>query len=311
MMNSLLRVLLVGVLVTLVFGRCEAAFAQSQSSRVEAPGLHYQYGAKLSEIQAYADGGDQEAQIQLAKAYLAGDLIPRDRVSAYFWFSLAAISTGSSAQEKAQTNEAKAELRKLEKVLTPAQVAQAEGMTRNWKAKDVLGSDRMKEAFARQFGHLLLTNGRVKPYFTDKLDRSDEGHYQNWATTIRFPGDNSFPCRGTTFGSTDEWLDCYLFSSLDVNRARAVFAAVDRYVWDLLPAGWYRGAEKGLEGTPLHIDSVCFSSNSTGRSQDTDPIPRGSFTVSLDNTDYVLGYSVHLRVQGGCFFKDLGQLEHR
>jgi TPR repeat protein len=55
----------------------------------------------LHDMQARAEAGQVEGQLELAKAYLTGTLLPRDRVMAYFWFNLAAAKGTSSGTEKA------------------------------------------------------------------------------------------------------------------------------------------------------------------------------------------------------------------
>ena len=144
LMNSAVRILLFAALLTPILGRWEIAFAQSEG---------------LVRIQVGADEGDQEAQLELANAYLAGGIVPRDRLMAYFWFNLAVASGGVSAIEIARSNEAWAARDKLGKLLTPEQIGQAEAMGREWRPKEVLGSDSLKTSFAEKFNLLLLPVG--------------------------------------------------------------------------------------------------------------------------------------------------------
>ena len=66
------------------------------------------------------------AYFALGNVYERGDLVPRDLVQAYMWFTLDA-DRGSDISQTAQRN--------LVGSLTPEQIAAAEGLARNWTEK--------------------------------------------------------------------------------------------------------------------------------------------------------------------------------
>jgi TPR repeat protein len=73
-----------------------------------------------------ADQGHAKAQNSLGTLYANGRGVPRDPVQAYLWFALSA----------AQDNAAAAENRKAAAAaMTPAQIAEAEKLVRDWKPK--------------------------------------------------------------------------------------------------------------------------------------------------------------------------------
>jgi TonB family protein len=79
-----------------------------------------------------ADQGDIVAQARLGEAYTKGLGVPQDYVQAHMWLNLAA----------AQGNESAAKARdQLAQSMTPAQVAEAQSMARDWKATPKASQD--------------------------------------------------------------------------------------------------------------------------------------------------------------------------
>jgi TPR repeat protein len=79
-----------------------------------------------------AEQGLADAQYNLGMKYWTGDGVPRDFVTAYMWFNLAAAqgSQGGKGSNGSQI------LRDdLEKEMTPAQIAEAQKLSREWKPK--------------------------------------------------------------------------------------------------------------------------------------------------------------------------------
>jgi TPR repeat protein len=73
-----------------------------------------------------AEQGDSLAQLSLGGMYFYGDGVPQDYVLAHMWFNLGA----AGGEKKA------AELRDmLAKQMTPAQIAEAQKLAREWKPK--------------------------------------------------------------------------------------------------------------------------------------------------------------------------------
>jgi uncharacterized protein len=71
-----------------------------------------------------ADQGDAFAQSNLAALYYRGEGVPQDKVHAYMWFDLAAAQGNQNA---VRNRDAAARL------MTPAQIAEAKKLAREWK----------------------------------------------------------------------------------------------------------------------------------------------------------------------------------
>ncbi len=88
--------------------------------------LPQNYTEALKWLRAAADQGHPLAQMKLGIMFEDGDGVPQDRVQAYMWFSLAAARgselAGASREE-------------LITHMTPAQVAEAQRLAREWKPK--------------------------------------------------------------------------------------------------------------------------------------------------------------------------------
>jgi hypothetical protein len=67
-----------------------------------------------------ADQGHAEAQTNLGVAYARGEGVPQDNVRAYMWFSPPKTSENLKIEAKD---------------MTPAQIAEAQKLAREWKAK--------------------------------------------------------------------------------------------------------------------------------------------------------------------------------
>ena len=82
------------------------------------------YATAVRLIRPLAEQGDATAQYNLGVFYDNGLDVPQDRVSAYMWFSLSA----------AQGKEGAATFRDLiARRMTPAQIAEAQKLAREWK----------------------------------------------------------------------------------------------------------------------------------------------------------------------------------
>jgi TPR repeat protein len=82
---------------------------------------------------ASAEQGFAEAQFILAVMYLNGKIVPEDDMEAYKWLNLAAPPF--RPEEHNDRDIAVAFRDKLRKRMTPAQVAEAQRLTREWKPK--------------------------------------------------------------------------------------------------------------------------------------------------------------------------------
>ncbi len=125
------------------------AAAQGNAMAQNSLGLTYERGQgvpkdyqkalrwyRLAQGQAYeeailsyrraANQGDATAQYNLGEMYMLGRGVPKDYTQAYVWVALAA----------AQDDKKAAGLRDyLESVMTPAQIAEAQRLVREWKPK--------------------------------------------------------------------------------------------------------------------------------------------------------------------------------
>jgi TPR repeat protein len=74
--------------------------------------------------QQRADQGDSNAQNNLGVLYYIGQGVPQDYVRAHMWFNLAAAGGDKAAAIRRDIVAAK---------MTPAQIAEAEKLAREWK----------------------------------------------------------------------------------------------------------------------------------------------------------------------------------
>lgn len=73
-----------------------------------------------------AEQGNALAQNSLGVMYGNGEGVPRDYVQAYMWFNLAAAQGEEESIENREI---------LTRSITPAQIAEAQALSRNWKPK--------------------------------------------------------------------------------------------------------------------------------------------------------------------------------
>jgi len=86
------------------------------------------YATALRIFRQLADQGDASAQAKLGVMYYFGWGVPQDYVQAHMWYNLAA----AQGQEDARAREVRDDL--AEK-MTPAQIAEAQRLAREWKPK--------------------------------------------------------------------------------------------------------------------------------------------------------------------------------
>jgi uncharacterized protein len=87
-------------------------------------GVPQDYAAAAIWFRKAAEQGYALAQMSLGAMYVGGDGVPQDYVIAHMWFNLAAA--GGEAVEFRD---------KLAKRMTPAQIAEAQKLAREWKPK--------------------------------------------------------------------------------------------------------------------------------------------------------------------------------
>ena len=73
-----------------------------------------------------ADQGDADAQNNLGVMYANGEGVPQDYVRAHMWFNLSAAQGNQDAAENRDS---------IAKRMTPAQIAEAQKLAREWQPK--------------------------------------------------------------------------------------------------------------------------------------------------------------------------------
>ncbi len=84
------------------------------------------YDTALKEFRPLAEQGDPLAQSYLGGMYAEGEGLPKDYVLAYMWETLAAAQGNENAVKGRDL---------LEELMTPAQIAGAQRLAREWKGK--------------------------------------------------------------------------------------------------------------------------------------------------------------------------------
>ncbi len=93
-------------------------------------GVPQDYAEAAKWYRLAAEQGDAAAQFNLGVAYATGRGVPQDYVQAYMWFDLAASS--SEAKNRASAIETRDLIASR---MTPAQIAEAQRLAREWKPK--------------------------------------------------------------------------------------------------------------------------------------------------------------------------------
>ncbi len=87
--------------------------------------VHPDYTEAVKWFRKAADQGNADAQLYLGRMYGNGQGVPQDYVLAYKWLNLAAAQRSSFAKERDV----------LAAKMTPAQIAEAQRLAREWKPK--------------------------------------------------------------------------------------------------------------------------------------------------------------------------------
>jgi TPR repeat protein len=100
---------------------------------------HNAFGVKRDQAEALkwflkaAQQGDARSQYYAGIMYAAGQGVAKDLPMADMWLTLSAANSKSSYRDSLYTRE---ELGKIEKKMTPEQIAQAKELARNWKPQN-------------------------------------------------------------------------------------------------------------------------------------------------------------------------------
>src|SRR2546425_6956036 len=119
MMNRLLLTLL------LLFGTCTVAVADDLNDGIAAYRSN-DYATAFAKFTKAAEAGDTGAQYCLSTLYYAGKGVPKDYAQAYMWANLAASKGGEREVENREA---------IATFMTPAQIAEAQKLAREWKPK--------------------------------------------------------------------------------------------------------------------------------------------------------------------------------
>jgi hypothetical protein len=131
-----------GVQLTAADGLTADALAKLKRKAIDDPihgpafnlGVMYEDGAGVPKdlveaVKWYrfcADKGSEHCQVKLGEMYKEGKGVPKDFVLAYMWFNLAASHEFHSHWGKLWRDE-------IEERMTPAQIAEAQKLAREWK----------------------------------------------------------------------------------------------------------------------------------------------------------------------------------
>ncbi len=92
----------------------------------EGKGVAQDYAEAMKWYRLAADQGDADAQYNLGGMYFSGHGVARNYIQAYMWVTLAAAQGNENASKGLEI---------LEKKMSPDQIAQAQRLAREWKAK--------------------------------------------------------------------------------------------------------------------------------------------------------------------------------
>ena len=99
----------------------------------DGKGIPKGYAEAVKWFRRAAEQGFVDAQFNLGAHYASGIGVPQDYVSAHMWYNLAA--SRYSASERKYQKEAKKSRDRVASKMTPAQIAEAQRMAREWKPK--------------------------------------------------------------------------------------------------------------------------------------------------------------------------------
>jgi len=92
----------------------------------EGKGVPQDYAEAMKWYRLAAEQGDADAQYNLGGMYFSGHGVARNHIQAYMWVTLAAAQGNENASKGLEI---------LEKKMTSSQIAEAQRLAREWKAK--------------------------------------------------------------------------------------------------------------------------------------------------------------------------------
>ena len=100
-------------------------------------GVPRDFATAVSWARKAAEQGHDVAQYELGRMYDTGEVVPKDLVMAYMWANLAAVENpqrvNSTTFIDPSLNQFRQNLDKIEAQMTPAQIAEAQKLSREWK----------------------------------------------------------------------------------------------------------------------------------------------------------------------------------
>ena len=100
---------------------------------------HNGFGVKTNQVEAIkwfqkaADQGDPRSQYYVGIIYATGKGVPKDLAKADLWLTLSATNPKTTYRDSLYTKE---EIGKIEKKMTPEQLAQVKEQVKNWKPQN-------------------------------------------------------------------------------------------------------------------------------------------------------------------------------
>jgi len=98
-------------------------------------GVPQDYPAAMEWFRKAADQGEAHAQYALGDMYEEGKGVPKNYVRAHMWYNLAASTYASSPYYESERESAEKLRDLLARKMTPAQIAEAQRLAREWKPK--------------------------------------------------------------------------------------------------------------------------------------------------------------------------------
>jgi TPR repeat protein len=96
-------------------------------------GVPQDYAQAVTWFRKAADQGDADAQFFLGLMYAKSEGVPQDYVLAHMWLNLASSRYSESEKERREKAEKNRDIAATK--MTPAQVAKAQKLAREWKPK--------------------------------------------------------------------------------------------------------------------------------------------------------------------------------
>jgi hypothetical protein len=125
-----MRRILAGVVLSLMLTGAAAAGPLAEGKAAYDRG---DYATALRLMRPLAEQGLAEAQSDLGVMYAKGEGVPQDYVQAHMWFNLAASRFSAAEAEKREWAVENRDLAASR--MTPAQIAEAQRLAREWKPK--------------------------------------------------------------------------------------------------------------------------------------------------------------------------------